>query len=193
MKSLNRRQFGQGIIATGVAASALSAPGIVRAQSFPSRAINYIIPFNPGGESDVTARFQQPFFEQITGQSVVIQSKPGAGGATAWAQLNGFEPDGHTIMNTIVPHTVLQPAMKDVGYQTADINNVFFFHYTPDAVVVKADSPYQTLQDLIDQFEAMPSPILLHRHAGLVFEGLSQAAQTERGFCSYGGQRLGRV
>ena len=159
MKSLNRRQFGQGIIATGVAASALSAPGIVRAQSFPSRAINYIIPFNPGGESDVTARFQQPFFEQITGQSVVIQSKPGAGGATAWAQLNGFEPDGHTIMNTIVPHTVLQPAMKDVGYQTADINNVFFFHYTPDAVVVKADSPYQTLQDLIDDAKANPGRV----------------------------------
>ncbi|MFG5384714.1 tripartite tricarboxylate transporter substrate binding protein [Yoonia sp. R2-816] len=159
MKNITRRHFGKGALGLGLTAAALGAPSILRANTYPSRAINYIIPFNPGGESDVTARFQQPFFEEITGQSVVIQSKPGAGGATAWAQLNGFDPDGHTIMNTIVPHTVLQPAMKDVGYQTADINNVFFFHYTPDAIVVKADSPYQTLQDLIDDASANPGTV----------------------------------
>ncbi|GFE67048.1 Bug family tripartite tricarboxylate transporter substrate binding protein [Litoreibacter roseus] len=145
---LNRRTFGKSLLA---GAATLSAPSLLRAQAgWPSRPITYVIPFNPGGESDVTARFQQPFMEEITGQSVVITSRPGAGGATSWAQLNSLEADGYTIMNTIVPHTILQPAMKDVGYQTADINNVFFFHYTPDAVLVRADSPFQTLQDLID-------------------------------------------
>ncbi|MEM9797158.1 MAG: tripartite tricarboxylate transporter substrate binding protein [Pseudomonadota bacterium] len=131
----------------GALAAALAAP--VAAQSFPERPITYVIPFNPGGESDVTARFQQPFMEAILGQSVVIQSRPGAGGATAWAQLNSLEADGHTIMNTIVPHTILQPAMKDVGYQTDQIENVYFFHYTPDAILVPADSPFETLADLI--------------------------------------------
>lgn len=153
---LTRRTLGKALGATLIA-----APSILRASNFPSRPINYVIPFNPGGESDVTARFQQPFLEKIAGQSVVISSKPGAGGATAWAQLNGYEPDGHTVMGTIVPHIVLQPAMKDVGYQTDDIENVFFFHYTPDAVVVKADSPYNSLQDLIDDAQANPGRVTL--------------------------------
>jgi len=146
--TISRRTFGKGIAA---GAAALAMPGALRAQaSWPSRPVTYVIPFNPGGESDVTARFQQPFMEAMTDESVVITSRPGAGGATAWAQLNSLENDGHTIMNTIVPHTVLQPALNDVGYQTDDINNVYFFHYTPDAILVRADSPFQTLQDLID-------------------------------------------
>lgn len=145
---LTRRSFAQSILAGG--AITLAAPGLVRAQSFPSRPITYVIPFNPGGESDVTARFQQPFMEGITSQSVVISSRPGVGGATAWSQLNGLEADGYTIMNTIVPHTILQPALREVGYQIDDINNVYFFNYTPDAVIVRADSPYQSLHDLID-------------------------------------------
>lgn len=157
--TFTRRLFGKGLMA---GAAALAMPGVLRAQAgWPSRPITYVIPFNPGGESDVTARFQQPFMEQITGQSVVITSRPGAGGATAWAQLNTLEADGHTIMNTIVPHTLLQPAMNDVGYQSADINNVYFFHYTPDAILVRADSPFQSLQDLIDFASANPGALTM--------------------------------
>lgn len=152
--TITRRTF-----SLAIGAAALASPSLVRAAGFPNRTLTYVIPFNPGGESDVTARLQQPFMEKLAGQSVVITSKPGAGGATAWAQLNGLENDGHTIMNTIVPHTVLQPAMKDVGYQTDDINNVFFFHYTPDAIVVKADSPYKTLNDLIEDATANPGRV----------------------------------
>lgn len=109
----------------------------------------------------MTGRFQQPFMEGITGQSVVTSSRPGAGGATTWSQLNGLEADGHTIMNTIVPHTILQPALREVGYQIDDINNVYFFHYTPDAVIVRADSPYQSLHDLIDFAAATPGALTL--------------------------------
>lgn len=86
----------------------------------------------------------------MTGQDVVISYKPGAGGATAWSQLGGFDADGYTIMNVNFPHAILQPSIKDVGYQTGDVTPVYVFHYTPDAIVVRADSPYQTLQDLIN-------------------------------------------
>ena len=126
------------------------------AQSYPSKSITYVIPYNPGGESDVTARFQEPYFKEITGQDVVIQYKPGAGGATAWAQLNTYEPDGYTIMNVNFPHAILQPSIKDVGYQTEDVMPAYVFHYTPDAILVNADSPFQTLQDMIDFAESNP-------------------------------------
>ena len=124
--------------------------GALLAEDYPSRPIDYIIPYNPGGESDVTARFQEKFWSDVTGQDVVISYKPGGGGATAWSQLGGFEADGYTIMNVNFPHAILQPAIKDVGYQTEDVMPVYVFHYTPDAIVVRADSPYQSLQDLID-------------------------------------------
>ncbi|GGX67272.1 C4-dicarboxylate ABC transporter substrate-binding protein [Tateyamaria omphalii] len=123
---------------------------VLNAEDYPAKAIDYIIPYNPGGESDVTARFQEKFWSDVTGQDVVISYKPGAGGATAWSQLGGFDADGYTIMNVNFPHAILQPSIKDVGYQTEDVTPVYVFHYTPDAIVVRADSPHQTLQDVID-------------------------------------------
>ncbi len=137
--------------------TALAAEG----ETCISKPVTYVVGYKPGGESDVTARMQQEYFEAITGQPLVIHNRPGAGGATAWAQLNQFDGDGHTLMGTIVPHTVLQPAMKEVGYKTDDINNVYFFHYTPDAILVKADSPHQTLNDLIEEAKANPGRITM--------------------------------
>ncbi|GFE66774.1 tripartite tricarboxylate transporter substrate binding protein [Litoreibacter roseus] len=129
------------------------------AADYPTKPVTYIIPYNPGGESDVTARFQEAYFSDVAGQDVVIQYKPGAGGATAWAQLNTLEADGYTIMNVNFPHAILQPAIKDVGYQTEDVIPAYIFHYTPDAIVVRADSPYQTLQDMIDDAKANPGSL----------------------------------
>ncbi len=141
------------------AALLLGLGGMAAAGEYPTKPITYIIPYNPGGESDVTARFQEAYFGDVAGQDVVIQYKPGAGGATAWAQLNGFEADGYTIMNVNFPHAILQPSMKDVGYQTEDVLPAYIFHYTPDAIVVRADSPYQTLDDLIADAEANPGAV----------------------------------
>jgi len=156
---LTRRTFTKSLLGTG---AILATPGILRAQgAYPARAVNYVIPYSPGGESDVTARMQQVHFEAIAGQQLIIQNKPGAGGATAWAQLNGYEPDGHTIMGTIVPHTILQPSIKDVGYVTEDITNVHFFHYTPDAIIVRADSKYETLQQMLDDAAQNPGMVTL--------------------------------
>lgn len=161
--ALTRRSFTKALAAVGAGTvTQLSAPRILRAQGrYPSRQVTYVIPFAPGGESDVTARMQQSHFSKITGQQLVIQNKPGAGGATAWAQLNGYEADGQTIMGTIVPHLLLQPAIKDVGFQPEDITNVSFFHYTPDAILVRADSPHQTLIELIEAAQQAPGAITL--------------------------------
>lgn len=123
--------------------------------------VDYIIPFGPGGESDISARFQQPFFKEKFGQDLVISYQPGGGGAVGWASLNGLEPDGQTIMGVNLPHIVIQPAQKDVGFTTDSINAFHFFHFTPDAIVVNADSPYKTLQDLIDDAKENPGAVTL--------------------------------
>jgi len=77
---MNRRHA----LALSVAAAALLALGYAGpAKAFPDKAISYIIPFGPGGESDITARYQQPFFKKAFGQDLVISYKPGGGGRSA--------------------------------------------------------------------------------------------------------------
>ncbi len=146
------------LFAVRTALLAAAAGGIAFA-AYPEKTINYIIAFGPGGESDISARLQEPFFKKYTGQTVAIQYKPGAGGAAAWSQLNNMPGDGYTIMGTNLPHIILQPLEKDVGYKTDDITNVYWFHYTPDAILVPADSPYKTLKDLVEAAKKTPGAL----------------------------------
>ena len=138
------------------AATILAGPA--RAQ-YPEKPINYILAFAPGGESDISARFQQPIFEKLFKQQAIIKYQAGAGGAQAWSQLNTMPADGYTIMGTNLPHIVLQPLEKDVGYKTDDLTNVYFFHYTPDAIFVPTDSKFKTLKDLIDFAKKNPGQV----------------------------------
>lgn len=144
-------------VAAGLIGAAAVA-GIAFA-AYPEKTINYIIAFGPGGESDVSARLQEPFFKKLTGQTVAIQYKAGAGGAAAWSQINSAPGDGYTIIGSNIPHIILQPLQKDQGYKTADIANVYWFHYTPDAILVTEDSPFKTLADLIAAAKKAPGTV----------------------------------
>ena len=123
--------------------------------------VSYVIPFGSGGESDISARFQQPFFKEKFGQEMVISYQPGGGGAVGWASLNGLKGDGQTIMGVNLPHIIIKPAQKDVGFKTEDLNTFYMFHYTPDAIVVTADSPYETLADLVADAKANPGQVTM--------------------------------
>ena len=147
MKATRRKFVLTGAVLTLAAGLGLAVqPALAE---YPEKPISYIIPFGPGGESDITARLQQPFFKKMFGQDLVISYKPGGGGAVGWAGLNSMAGDGYTIMGVNLPHIVLQPRQKDVGYKTDDITMVYWFHYTPDAIVVTDDSPFKTLKDMI--------------------------------------------
>lgn len=139
-------------------ASAALAAG---SDSYPEKSVSYIIPFGPGGESDITARHQQPFFKKLFDQDLVISYKPGGGGAVGWSQLNSMKGDGYTIMGINLPHIIIKPRQKDVGFKTDDITGVYMFHYTPDALVVRDDSPFKSLQDVIDYAKANPGKLTL--------------------------------
>lgn len=149
----------QRLIGTALGTAALAFAVSAGAQEFPQRSVQYIIPFGPGGESDISARLQQEYFSEITGEELVIQYKPGGGGSVAWSQLNDMTADGHTIMGTNLPHIILQPLAKDVGFETEDLNNFYFFHYSPDAIVVSKDSPYETLEDLVQAARETPGAV----------------------------------
>lgn len=150
---MRRRDF---IIAGGAIAASIGLPA--RA-AFPEKQVRYIIPFAPGGESDIAARLQQAVFRAKFGQELIVESKPGAGGGLAWSQLNSFPGDGYTVMGSNLPHIVLQPLEGNVQYRTDDITNVHFFQYTPDGIVVRNESPFKTYQDLVAAAKAKPGTL----------------------------------
>jgi tripartite-type tricarboxylate transporter receptor subunit TctC len=167
-------------IATALGAFASIGPLYAQsAEDFPSKPMTYIIPFNAGGESDVSARFQQAEWEAVTGHPVVIQYQPGAGGAQAWSQLNSIAGDGYTIMGINLPHTVLQPLEANVGYQAEDLTPVNYFHYTPDAIFVSKDSEFETLQQLVEYAKANPGLVTMAGSGSNSSNNLAQAKFNE--------------
>jgi len=152
---MRRRDF---LVTGGALAASMALPA--RA-AYPDKPVRYIIAFAPGGESDIAARFQQGVWRRKFSQELVVESKPGAGGALAWSQLNGFPGDGYTLMGTNLPHIVLQPLEGNVQYRTDDITNINFFNYTPDGIVVRNESPFRTYQDFVAAAKASPGKLNL--------------------------------
>jgi tripartite-type tricarboxylate transporter receptor subunit TctC len=128
---------------------------------YPDRPITYIIPFNPGGESDITARLQEPVLEEILGVDINVTHKPGGGGAVAWSEFQRTaKPDGYTLIGVNIPHIIGQPLLrKDTGYETNGFDLIMWFHFTPNALIVRADSPFKTLKDFIDYAKAHPKVV----------------------------------
>jgi tripartite-type tricarboxylate transporter receptor subunit TctC len=131
------------------------------AQQFPEKTLQYIVPFPAGGESDVVARLQQDALRRLHAKDMVILNKAGAGGGLAWGQLNNLPADGYNVVSINLPHIVLQPLEGQVQYKTEDIKPVYFYTYTPDALIVSADSPFKTLQDLIRAAKERPGVLTI--------------------------------
>lgn len=151
-------------IACGIAALALFAHA-AHAQSYPDKNIWYWQAFPAGGESDVSARHQQIVLKKKYPKiEMIIQYKPGAGGGLLWSQLNNtsmYAADGYNVFGINLPHIVLQPLEGLVQYKTEDINPAYWYHYTPDALIVSEKSPYKTVQDFIKAAKADPGSLTL--------------------------------
>jgi tripartite-type tricarboxylate transporter receptor subunit TctC len=144
------------------AALMFSAVSTAFAQACPDKSILYWQAFPPGGESDLSARHQQVVLKKkCPAIETIIQYKPGAGGGLMWAQLNTLPADGLNVVGVNLPHIVLQPLEGQVQYKTEDITPVFWFHYTPDALVVRESSPIKSFQDFIKVAKADPGKLSL--------------------------------
>lgn len=146
------------IVAVLIAACA-SEPPKPKEEPYPTKQITYMIPFDPGGQSDREARRQQPFLEKSLGQKIVIDYKVGGGGAVGWAELVRQKTDGYYIAGVNLPHIVLQPLQQESGYKSEQILPVVFFQRTPLGLAVLSSSPYKTLKEFLDAAKAKPGDI----------------------------------
>ena len=132
-----------------LAAAALTAPApAVFAQAFPTRPVRFVMPYAPGGSSEILAR---PIAQELTrnlGQSVFIDFKPG-GGTTIGADLVAKSaPDGHTIVMMLSAHAINATLMPKLPYDTVrDFAPITIAATLPLVVVVPAQSPIRSFQD----------------------------------------------
>ena len=140
----------------------LLAPAAALAQACPEKNLNYWQAFPAGGESDISARHQQLVLKRrCPAIETIIQYKPGAGGGLMWTQMNQLPADGLNIVGVNLPHIVLQPLEGQVQYRTEDVTPVYWFHYTPDALVVTEGSPIKSFKDFVAAAKAQPEKITL--------------------------------
>ena len=139
------------------AALTLLAAVAVHAQPCPEKNLMYWQAFPPGGESDISARHQQMVLKKkCPAIDTVVQYKAGGGGAVMWGSANTLPADGSNVYGINLPHVILQPLEGQVQYKTEDLAPVFWYHYTPDALVVPEASPYKTFADFLKAARATP-------------------------------------
>jgi tripartite-type tricarboxylate transporter receptor subunit TctC len=138
------------------------------AQSWPQKPVRFIVPFAPGGATDIAARMLGEKLSQLWGQSVVIENRGGAGGGLGAAEAARAAPDGYTLFfpsGSVM--TANQHVYAKLNYDPErDFVPVTNVVSGPQVLVVPAASPYKTVRDLIDAARANPGK-LTFGHAGI--------------------------
>ncbi len=152
--------FGLIIRSALAALSVLATPAW--AQPCLEKNLQYWQAFPPGGESDLSARHQQAVLrKKCSAIETIVQYKAGAGGALMWSQMNSLPGDGFNVVGINLPHIVFQPIEGQVQYKTADITPVFWFHYTPDTLVVPTSSGIKNFAEFIEAAKKDPGKLSL--------------------------------
>jgi tripartite-type tricarboxylate transporter receptor subunit TctC len=147
-------------LAAALASFALAA-GTAAAQEFPTRPVELMVAFPPGGSTDVGARVVAAIAEKSLGQPMVVVNKGGAGGQVGWTDMARRKPDGYFIGYLNLPATntvILDPERKAIFGPDAFvpiINQIL----DPGLVWVRADSPYKSLKDLVEAARKAPNTI----------------------------------
>jgi tripartite-type tricarboxylate transporter receptor subunit TctC len=166
---MKRRAF---IVLLGGAACALGTAlqlGVspfALAQSYPSRPINVIVAFPPGGNTDIMARALQNEMSKAIGQTIVIINKPGAAGTLGLAEVSRAAPDGYTIAVTPNNPLTAQPHVQKLPYAMDSFRYVCLTYFAPYVLIAGPQAPFKTFDEFVGFAKAKPEN-LVYGHAGL--------------------------
>jgi tripartite-type tricarboxylate transporter receptor subunit TctC len=150
------------------AAAALlcAATGAASAQSFPSKSVHILVPYPAGGGVDVLTRTLGDVVSKQWGQSVVVENRPGAGGVIASQAVVAAQPDGYTLIMVASGHATNPLLYPKIPYDTfKDFTAISLLASSPNILLVRADSPFKTVGDVIAAATAKPGS-LSFAHAG---------------------------
>lgn len=151
----------------GVTAVAmLAASEMAGAQSFPSKPVRLLVPYPAGGAVDVLARTLGDVIAKTWAQPVVVENRPGAGGVIASQALATAPPDGHTLIVVASGHATNPFLYASLPYDTfKDFTPISLLASSPNLLLVRADSPFKSVADVIAAAKAKPGS-LSFAHAG---------------------------
>jgi len=146
---------------TGTIGVGLSAAGLARAQSYPSKPIKMILAYTAGSPNDVIARLIGPVLTSRLGQPVVVDNRPGGGTAVGLKAVMGSEPDGYTLLFTNTPtHVIAQLVSKGFTYDPLnDFVPIVTVGSTSLVLVVPPSIPANTLKEFIAYAKANPGKL----------------------------------
>ena len=145
-----------------VALAALLLPLCAAAQvQYPTRPVKLVVPFPPGGSTDVVARLLGNKLADSLGQPVVIENRPGAGAALGTEVVAKAPPDGYTLLITALPSIVTAPLTNpNVRYEPLrDLTHIAMIGSFPNALVVRADSPLHSVAELVAYAKVNPGKL----------------------------------
>jgi tripartite-type tricarboxylate transporter receptor subunit TctC len=142
--------FSLGGLLTPLAAQAQAA--------YPEKPIRFLVPYPPGGGTDVIARILQPRLQAALGQSVLIDNRGGAGGSVGTAAAAKAAPDGYTVLFTLSSHTINPAIFPKLSFDTQkDFEPVGLVASLPQLLAANVNLPVRNVADLIAQAKAQPN------------------------------------
>ncbi len=168
-------------------ACALSAPA-VHAQSGP---VKIVVPYTPGSGPDILSRLMANEIGRAQGLTVLVENRPGGGTLVGTELVARADPDGNTVL-LVGNSFAVNPALKKGSYDLTSFAPVCYLASTPLVLVVKGDSPYRTLADLLAAARAKPGELSLASGGPasalhVAFEVVRRAADVTMTYVPYGG------
>jgi len=169
---MNQKNIRVIIALTGVLSVIFAGP-VWAQEKFPSRPIQFIIPWAAGGGGTINAQSLQPHFEKAIGGSVQIVNKPGGAGTIAWNFVANSPPDGYTT-GIVNPSTVVTLYTTKTGVPLDRFDPIAYTVYIPAGVVVRTESPWKTFREFIDHAKANPGKVQMANsgHAAMYHIGI---------------------
>ena len=137
----------------------VTIPTLALAQGYPSKPVRLIVPFPPGGTTDLIARIVQPRFQEVLGQSVLIENRSGAGGSVGAAEAAKSAADGYTLLMVFDTHAINHFLYKQAPDPFKSLEHLMLMVTSPSSLVAVSAFPPSTLQEMVARAKAEPGKV----------------------------------
>ncbi|MFZ4450962.1 tripartite tricarboxylate transporter substrate binding protein [Salibacterium aidingense] len=128
-------------------------------EEYPTQSISLTVPFSSGDSSDLSSRVFTDFAEEELGESISVENRDGAGGSIGHSEAAQAKADGYTLLTGSSGAMTIQPYTSDVGYTYEDFEPIGNMVEIPIALAVPEDSPYETLDEFMQEAENQPGEL----------------------------------
>jgi tripartite-type tricarboxylate transporter receptor subunit TctC len=154
------------------------------ADKYPTRPIRIVVGYTAGGSTDLAARAVGAHMEKTLGQPITIENRPGGNGAVGTGAVAKATPDGYTLTMTSGSILTIMPWVVELGFEPLDLTFIGATHESLHAQLVKGDSPWKTVQDMVTWAKANPGKLVHATSGGFGINdvGMAQLARAVGGF-----------